>query len=106
MICQWEVRYRDARGTSSSLFRSLPPSLSFARLAISMGRPNFVKILSRLLARRNIIVEMVRLIGVIGMMIGKSCETRGGGGGGERGVSVGGQGVANKKKTRERNFKR
>lgn len=102
MICQWEVRYRDARGTSSSLFRSLPPSLSFARLAISMGRPNFVKILSRLLARRNI-VEMVRLIGVIGMMIGKSCETRGGGG---RGVSVGGQGVANKKKTRERNFKR
>lgn len=43
MICQWEVRYRNARGTSSSLFRSFP-SLSFARLAILMGRPNFVKI--------------------------------------------------------------
>ena len=55
-------------------FFVLLPSLSFARLAILMGRPNFVKIIpsSR---EQETSLKWFRLIGVIGMMIGKTCET-------------------------------
>lgn len=59
MICQWEVRYRNARGTSSSLFRSSP--LSVLRSARHFNGTTQFRENNSVFSRTRNIIEMVSL---------------------------------------------